>query len=161
MFSDKYLKNWYLLPIPRSAALTPPACLEGVFAHAETREIMQPSRMTIPPRRIAEKGQRNSRSAHDCIMNVRITTFAHENSSMSDRVIGALRKRRFLADCFEISMRVLRAPLRSTSAERRPVEVNLNPPARRDMAVGDQANAIATASAAGDSMIRWVDRVIR
>jgi hypothetical protein len=49
-------------------------------------------------------------------MNARIAAFAHENSPITDRVIEALRKRRFLANQFEISMRVLRGPLRSTSA---------------------------------------------
>jgi hypothetical protein len=98
MFSDKYLKNWYLLPVGRSAALIPTAYLEGEFAHAGTPDIMQPRRMAIPQGRIAEHDNENSQSAHDCIMNARIAAFAHENSPMTDRVIGALRKRCLLAD---------------------------------------------------------------
>jgi hypothetical protein len=43
MFCDKYLKNWYLLPTLRSATRTPPASLEGEFAHAGLLHFMQPS----------------------------------------------------------------------------------------------------------------------
>jgi hypothetical protein len=60
MFSDKYLKNWYLLPVGRSAALIPPAYLEGEFAHAGTADMMQLRRMAIPQGRIAEHDNENS-----------------------------------------------------------------------------------------------------
>jgi hypothetical protein len=54
LFSDKYLKNWYLLPTGRSAAFIPPAYLEGEFTQAGTSDAMQPRRMAIPRGRIAK-----------------------------------------------------------------------------------------------------------
>jgi hypothetical protein len=52
----------------------------------------------------------------DCTMNARISILAHEISSMIDRVIERLRRRPVAQDWFEISIRTLRGPLRSTNA---------------------------------------------
>jgi hypothetical protein len=47
MFSDKCLKNWYLLPAGGSATQTSPASLAGEFAQAALPHFMQPSSWQI------------------------------------------------------------------------------------------------------------------
>src|SRR6267378_2898129 len=101
LFSDKYLKKWYHLAVTRFVIQPRPGG-SGAFRLVIMRLIREQPRdeglIALRDRRRSPTSERKSSLRYgghgDCIMNARSAILAHEISSMPDRVIERLRRRR-------------------------------------------------------------------
>jgi hypothetical protein len=87
MFSDKYLKNWYHLPNRALGRGISSACLGGGFAQRmRCQDGGLPRQAGLQGKIIHVPWQLYNEDL-TCPMNARISAFAHELSSMIDKVI--------------------------------------------------------------------------